>query len=210
MDWGWDNARALIGIAVIYGIAWGLSENKKLFPRRLVLGATAMQFGFALVLFGIPPIRNLLFKANVLVDALENATREGTGFVFGYVGDNVAASEIMSGEAPPLFFFQILPIVIVVAALSAMLWHWGILRWLTKGFAIVFSRLMGLGWATSLAVSSNVFMGMTEAPVLVRPYLKGMTRSELFVLNRGFCQCFHGHDRSPGPGAAISERYDAI
>ncbi|MCI4643427.1 MAG: nucleoside transporter, partial [Hyphomonadaceae bacterium] len=182
MEWGWDNARALIGIAVIYGIAWGLSENRRLFPWRLVLGATAMQFAFALVLFGVPPIRDLLFRANILVDALENATREGTGFVFGYVGDNAAASEIMAGEAPPLFFFQILPIVIVVAALSAMLWHWGILRWLTKGFAIVFSRLMGLGGATSLAVSANVFMGMTEAPVLVRPYLKGMTRSELFVL----------------------------
>ena len=182
MEWGWDNARALIGIAVIYGIAWGLSENRKLFSWRLVLGATAMQFVFALVLFGIPPIRNMLFRANIVVDALESATREGTGFVFGYVGDNVAASEIMSGEAPPLFFFQILPIVIVVAALSAMLWHWGILRWLTKGFAIIFSRLMGLGGATSLAVSANVFMGMTEAPVLVRPYLKGMTRSELFVL----------------------------
>ncbi|MEL6286423.1 MAG: nucleoside transporter C-terminal domain-containing protein, partial [Pseudomonadota bacterium] len=105
-----------------------------------------------------------------------------TGFVFGYIGNNEAASEIMAGDAPPLFFFQILPIVIVVAALSAMLWHWRVLRLITKGFALIFRRAMGLGGATSLAVSANVFMGMTEAPVLVKPYLKGMTRSELFIL----------------------------
>ncbi|MEO0982455.1 MAG: nucleoside transporter C-terminal domain-containing protein [Pseudomonadota bacterium] len=186
MTWGPDNARALVGIAVIFAIAWALSDNKRAFPWKLVLGAVAMQFAFALLLFGLPPVRNALFSANVVVDALQEATRAGTSFVFGYVGDNTQFREnvtVVPGDAPPpLFFFQILPIVIVVAALSAMLWHWRILRWITKGFAAVFSRAMGLGGATSLAVSANVFMGMTEAPVLVRPYLRGMTRSELFIL----------------------------
>jgi len=182
MDWGWDNFRALIGICIIFGLAWGLSENRRAFPWRLVVGAVVLQFVFALLLFAIPPVRQTLFKANILVDALENATRAGTGFVFGYIGDNTVASTVMSGEPQPLFFFQILPIVIVVAALSAMLWHWHILRWITKAFALVFRRTMGLGGATSLAVSANVFMGMTEAPVLVKPYLKTMTRSELFIL----------------------------
>ena len=182
MEWGFDNARALAGIAVIFALAWAMSEDRRAFPWKIVLGAVALQFAFALVLFGAPPVRNLLFQANVIVDALEAATRAGTGFVFGYVGDNAAASDLMTGDAPPLFFFQILPIVIVVAALSAMLWHWRILRWVTKGFAVVFRRFMGLGGATSLAVSANVFMGMTEAPVLVKPYIKGMTRSELFIM----------------------------
>mgnify|MGYP002262597099 CR=1 FL=1 len=81
-----------------------------------------------------------------------------------------------------MIFFQILPIVIVVAALSAILWHWRILQWVTNGFAYIFQRAMGLGGATSLAVSANVFMGMTEAPVLIRPYIKGMTRSELLIM----------------------------
>ncbi len=182
VSWGWDNARALIGIALIYLLALAMSENRRAFPWKLVLGASVLQFAFALLLFGVEPVRETLFRANVIVDALEEATRQGTGFVFGYVGDNQAASEIMAGQAPPLFFFQILPIVIVVAALSAMLWHWGILRLVTRAFALLFARTMGLGGATSLAVSANVFMGMTEAPVLVKPYLKGMTRSELFVL----------------------------
>lgn len=182
MEWGWDNARALLGIALIFAIGWGLSEKRSQFPVKLVLGAIVMQFAFALLLFGIPFVRNLLFKANFIVEALQEATRNGTSFVFGYVGDNQAASEIMTGDAPPLFFFQILPVVIVVAALSAILWHWHILRWVTKGFAFIFRKLMGLGGATSLAVSANVFMGMTEAPVLVKPYIKGMTRSEVFIL----------------------------
>lgn len=181
-EWGWDNARALIGIVLIYGLCWLLSEKRKLFPWKIVLGATAMQFAFALILFGIPFIKEILLKANALVDGLQNATRAGTGFVFGYVGDNVAAGELIGSSAPPLFFFQILPIIIVVAALSAILWHWHILRWITNGFAFVFRRGMGLGGATSLAVSANVFMGMTEAPVLIRPYIKGMTRSELLIM----------------------------
>ena len=181
-EWGWDNARALIGIVLIYGVCWVLSEKRKLFPFKLVVGATIMQFVFALILFGIPFVRAILFKANDVVDGLQNATRAGTSFVFGYVGDNVAAQQLMDGSPPPLFFFQILPIVIVVAALSAILWHWRILQWITNGFAYIFQRAMGLGGATSLAVSANVFMGMTEAPVMIRPYIKGMTRSELLIM----------------------------
>ncbi|PHR77406.1 Na+ dependent nucleoside transporter N-terminal domain-containing protein, partial [Henriciella sp.] len=88
MEWGWDNARALIGIALIFAIGWALSENRSRFPLRLVLGAVAMQFAFALLLFGVPFIRNILFQANFIVDALQEATRNGTSFVFGYVGDN--------------------------------------------------------------------------------------------------------------------------
>ncbi|MEL7128326.1 MAG: nucleoside transporter C-terminal domain-containing protein [Pseudomonadota bacterium] len=186
MEWGWDNARALIGILVIFAIAFAISENKRQFPWKIVIGAVFMQFAFALILFGVPPIRDALFQANIVVDALQEATRAGTNFVFGYVGDNSLYPQnitVLDGpQTPPVFFFQILPIVIVVAALSAMLWHWHILRWITKGFAVVFQRAMGLGGATSLAVSANVFMGMTEAPVLIRPYLKQMTRSELFIL----------------------------
>ena len=181
-EWGWDNARALIGMAVIYAICWVVSERRGLFPWRIVIGATVMQFVFALILFWITPVRSVLLKANVLVDGLQNATRAGTGFVFGYVGDNAAAGDLMGNAPPPLFFFQILPIIIVVAALSAILWHWRILRWITNGFAYIFQRTMGLGGATSLAVSANVFMGMTEAPVLIRPYVKGMTRSELLIM----------------------------
>ncbi len=188
MEWGFDNARAFAGIAAIFAIAWAMSENRREFPWRIVIGAVFLQFVFALVIFGLPKVFGFesLFgsgaEPNPVIKTLEDATRSGTGFVFGYVGDNAAAGELMSASPPPQFFFQILPIVIVVAALSAMLWHWRILRWVTRAFAFIFRKTMGLGGATSLAVSANVFMGMTEAPVLVKPYVKGMTRSELFIL----------------------------
>lgn len=182
MEWGWDNARAFLGIAMIFGIAWGLSENKKAFPWKLVLGAVAIQFGFALILFGVPIIREALFAANIVVDSLISATAYGTAFVFGPTFGTQAGWEELSGQPGPIFAVHLLPLIIVVAALSAILWHWHILRWVTKGFAFVFRKFMGLGGATSLAVSANVFMGMTEAPVLVKPYLKGMSRSEIFIL----------------------------
>jgi len=182
MEWGWDNARAFLGIAMIFGIAWGLSENRKAFPWKLVLGAVVIQFGFALILFGVPIIREALFAANIVVDSLIDATAYGTAFVFGPVFGTQAGWEELSGQPGPIFAIHLLPLIIVVAALSAILWHWHVLRWVTKGFAFVFRKFMGLGGATSLAVSANVFMGMTEAPVLVKPYLKGMSRSEIFIL----------------------------
>ncbi|MEM1389500.1 MAG: nucleoside transporter C-terminal domain-containing protein [Pseudomonadota bacterium] len=182
MEWGWDNARAFLGIAMIFAIAWGLSENKKAFPWKLVLGAVLIQFGFALILFGIPVIREALFAANIVVDGLIDATAYGTAFVFGPTFGTQSGWEELTGQPGPIFAVHLLPLIIVVAALSAILWHWHILRWITKGFASIFRRFMGLGGATSLAVSANVFMGMTEAPVLIKPYIKGMTRSEIFIL----------------------------
>ncbi len=182
MEWGWDNARALLGIIVIFGIAFGLSENKKAFPWKIVFGAVAIQFVFALILFGVPIIRTGLFAVNTLVDGLIAATAAGTGFVFGPVLGQQAGWEGVTGQPGPIFALHLLPLIIVVAALSAILWHWHVLRWVTKGFASIFRRLLGLGGATSLAVSANVFMGMTEAPILIKPYLKQMSRSEIFIL----------------------------
>ena len=188
MEWGWDNARAFLGIALIFAIAWGLSENKRQFPWKVVLGAVAVQFVFALVLFGIEPIRDGLFQANKVVDTLIASTQHGTEFVFGKLAGNsgnwyaLESQQLGSEQAGVMFAVQLLPLIIVVAALSAILWHWRILRWVTNGFAIIFRRFLGLSGATSLAVSANVFMGMTEAPILVKPYIKKMTRAEIFIL----------------------------
>lgn len=189
--WDWDNARALIGIVAIYALCWLLSSHKRKLPWRIILGATFLQFAFAFLFFGIPKLIGAAAPGsatggdNPVIKALVEATRYGTNFVFGYVGDNAFANDMFkpgSGFVPPSFFFQILPLIIVVAALSAILWHWGILKWLTNAFAMIFRRTMGISGPTSLAVSANVFMGMTEAPLLIRPYLKTMTRSELLIM----------------------------
>ena len=193
MEWGWDNARAFLGIALIFAIAWGLSEKKRAFPWKVVLGAVGVQFVFAFFLFVLPVIvarltgqefvPGAIFQPiNNAVDSLIEATAYGTAFVFGPTFGTQAGWEGLTGNPGPIFAVHLLPLIIVVAALSAILWHWRILRWVTNGFAAVFRRFMGLSGATSLAVSANVFMGMTEAPVLVKPYVKTMTRSEIFIL----------------------------
>jgi concentrative nucleoside transporter, CNT family len=191
IEWGWNNGRALIGIVLIYFVAWLLSEHKSKFPWKVVLGATVLQFAIAGLLFGIPIIRDGLFYINNAVDGLQAASRAGTSFVFGYVGDNTLYAQnptVIPGQIPPpLFFFQILPMIIVVASLSAILWHWGILKWITNAFAVLFQRTMGLSGHTALGVSANIFMGMTEAPVLIKPYIKSMTRTEIFItMTAGF------------------------
>lgn len=182
MEYGWDNARAILGLFVITGIAWLLSENKKRFPWKIVLGATAMMYAFTLLLFGVPIIRAGLDSVNNGINVLIAATREGTAFVFGPVIGDQAKWEQLVGTPGPIFIFQLLPLIIVIGSLSAILWHWGILKVITNAFAFVFQRTMGMGGPTSLSVAANIFMGQTEAPLLIKPYLKVMTRSELLIV----------------------------
>ena len=180
--WGWDNARAVVGVFAIAGIAWLLSENKRKFPWKIVLGAIVMQYVFTLLLFGVPVIRAGLAGVNDGIDVLIRATREGTKFVFGpFIGDQNAWEKLV-GAPGPIFIFQLLPLIIVIGSLSAILWHWGILKIITRGFAFIFQRTMGMGGPTSLSVAANIFMGQTEAPLLIKPYLKVMTRSELLIV----------------------------
>lgn len=182
MEYGWDNARAILGLFVITGIAWLLSENKKKFPWKIVVGATVMMYAFTLLLFGVPIIRAGLDGVNNGINVLIAATREGTAFVFGPVIGDQAKWEQLVGAPGPIFIFQLLPLIIVIGSLSAILWHWGILKIITNAFAFVFQRTMGMGGPTSLSVAANIFMGQTEAPLLIKPYLKVMTRSELLIV----------------------------
>jgi CNT family concentrative nucleoside transporter len=147
-----------------------------------VLGAIVMMYVFTLILFGIPVIRSGLNAVNEGINVLIAATREGTKFVFGPIIGDQAAWERLVGTPGPIFIFQLLPLIIVIGSLSAILWHWGILKVITRGFALLFQRTMGMGGPTSLSVAANIFMGQTEAPLLIKPYLKIMTRSELLIV----------------------------
>ncbi len=182
MEWGVDNARALGGLVLIVGVAWAMGGAKR--PRwRLIGGAIGLQFATILALFAAPPMREALFGVTVVVEGLQAATAAGTAFVFGAVGG--APTGTHSGDAPTgvvSLAFQILPLVMVISGLSAVLWRWRMLPVLTAGFAAVFRRTLGLSGAASLAVAANIFMGMVEAPILVRPHLARLSRSEVFVV----------------------------
>lgn len=184
MDWGLDNARAVLGALLIVGLCWLLSENRKVFPWRLALGAMAVQALLVILLFVVPASQGFLNGVNAGVDGLAKATAEGTKFVFGYLGGGAPPYLPADASAPPpfVFAFQVLPLILVISALSALLWHWKILQWVTRGFGFLFEKSMGLGGASALATASNIFMGMVESPIVIKGYLDKLTRSELFMM----------------------------
>ncbi|WP_240007960.1 NupC/NupG family nucleoside CNT transporter [Pseudaquidulcibacter saccharophilus] len=184
MAWGLDNARAIFGAVLIILILWLLSENRKKFPWRLAIGAMAVQAVLVFLLFGLPASQAVLNTVNSAVDGLAAATAEGTKFVFGYLGGGDMPFVKVDANAPPpfLFAFNVLPLILVISALSALLWHWKILQWITRGFGFLFEKSMGLGGASALATAANIFMGMVESPIVIKGYLDKLSRSELFMM----------------------------
>ena len=176
------NLQSLLGLLVIVGACWALSENRRVFPWKLTLGAIAVQAALVLALFAIPGSQNVLAAVTGAVDGLNTATQRGTQFVFGYLAGGDQPYAVSNPPALFTFAFQVLPLILVISALSALLWHWKILKWITHGFGILFQRTMGLGGASALAVAANIFLGMIESPIVIRAYLDKLTRSELFLM----------------------------
>jgi len=174
--------QSLLGILVLLGFAWAISENRSVFPLRTVLAGLALQIALALLLLKLPVTRSALLSLNVIVNALTGATRAGTSFVFGFVGGASPPFAITNASALSNFAFQILPLVIVISALAALLWYWRILPVIVNAFAWVLLKIMGVGGAIGLGAAATIVLGMIEAPLLIRPYLARLTRSELFML----------------------------
>jgi CNT family concentrative nucleoside transporter len=174
--------QSALGICVIVALAWLLSEDRRAFPWRTVIVGLALQASLAILLLKVPVARHALLALNGAVDALTSATKAGTSFVFGVVGGGLPPFTVTNPVGMVSFAFQILPLVIVISALSALLWHWRILPVIVKGFAFALRKLLGIGGAVGLGSAATIFMGMVEAPLLIRPYLPRLTRSELFML----------------------------
>jgi concentrative nucleoside transporter, CNT family len=174
--------QSALGIVTIIFAAWLMSEDRGAFPVRAVIVGLALQIGLALLLLKVPLARNILFSLNGVVDALTAATKAGTSFVFGFVGGGNAPFAVTSPTAMTSFAFQILPLVIVISALAALLWYWRVLPLIVGGFAWCLQKTMGIGGAVGLGSAATIFLGMIEAPLLIRPYLAKMSRAELFML----------------------------
>ncbi len=173
-------AQSLLGLIAFPLLAWALSENRRLARVRIVAGGLALQLALAVLLLRVPVFSSVFALLNRVVMALEEATRAGTTTVFGFLGGGpVPYQETIAGSTFTLAF-RGLPIVLVMSALSALLFHWRILPLVVRGFSRVLERTFGIGGAEGVGVSANIFVGMVEAPLLVRPYLAAMTRSELF------------------------------
>lgn len=175
--------RSLIGVFVFLAIAWALGPRKTP-PLVLILGGVAVQFAIAIALFSFSPTRAFLSSLTTVVEVLQAATTQGTSFVFGYLGGGENPYVIREGAEGLTFTFafQALPMVIVLSAISAVLWRWRILEFAVRGFASLFRRILNLSGAASLGAAANIFLGMTESPVLIRPRLPAISRSDLFLI----------------------------
>ncbi|MEN6373419.1 MAG: nucleoside transporter C-terminal domain-containing protein [Smithella sp.] len=174
-------AQPIFGIFVLILFAWLISENRKSvkpFEVALGLGVTVL---LAIIMLRVPFFRYIFHLLNKGVGLLEASTRAGTTFVFGYLGGgNLPFNETIPGSSF-IFGLQSLPIVLVISALSSLLFYWRILPVIVRAFSWFFQKTLRVGGAVALSAAANIFLGMVEAPLFIRPYLKEMTRSELFV-----------------------------
>jgi len=171
-----------IGIPVFLGIAWLFSENSRRVPWRLVAGGVILQVLLCLLLLKLPPARGFFLLLNRMVLAVEASSQAGTSFVFGYLGGGTLPFEETVPGSSFILAFRALPLILLMSALSALLFYWRVLPWVVRGFSWFFRKTLGLGGAEGLGVTVNIFVGMVEAPLFIRPFLKDMTRSEIFAL----------------------------
>lgn len=174
--------QALLGIIVFIVLAMPFSSSIRRINWKLVAIAIGLQFAICILLLEVPAIRDGISYLNRAVGALSEATKAGTSFVYGFLGGANAPFAVTNPGAMVTFAFQVLPLVIVMSALSALLWYWRILPIIIRGIAIIFERALGTRGPAGLVATANIFLGQVEAPLLVRPYLARMTRYELLLV----------------------------
>lgn len=177
-----DFIRPLLGLIGMMAFCWVLSEDRRRFPWLLCLGGLALQVAAVIVFFASPATGAILGGAQAAVEGLAGATQAGSRFVFGYLAGGAQPFPVENAPGVFVFAFQVLPVILVVSSLSALLWHIGLLNLLIRAFGLVFQRTLGLGGASAIAVAANIFLGMVEAPLIIRGYLERFSRSELFLL----------------------------
>ena len=174
--------QGLIGYAVLLVVAFACSEDRRRIPWRTVAGGIVLQWALAVLLLRVPATQRLVLLLNDGADALQRATDTGTSFLFGYLGGGALPFTETRPGASFILAFKLLPLVLVISALGALLFHWGVLQRIVALFAGLLRRVLGIDGALALAAAVHVFVGMIEAPLLIRPYLARMQRGELFAV----------------------------
>ena len=174
--------QGILGLAAFVFLAWLMSENRRKVSARMILTGLGLQLVVGVILLKLSFFRAIFLHLNKAVTALEQSTAAGSSVVFGYLAGGDPPFDVTSPAAMYLFAFRSLPLVLFMSALSALLFYWKILPAIVRSFSWALQRSMRIGGAEGLGVAANVFVGMVEAPLLIRPYLKDMTRSELFTV----------------------------
>jgi CNT family concentrative nucleoside transporter len=177
--------QSAFGVLALLALAWAFGENRRAVSLRQAAVGLLVTFLTAVVLIKLPVVAHAFGAINDAVGAIASASRAGTSFVFGYLGGGALPFDLKTTGADFILAFQALPIVLVMSVLTTLLFYWRILPPIVRGMAWLLERTLGVGGAVGLSTAANIFLGMVEAPLFVRPYLKQMTRSELFLVMTG-------------------------
>ncbi len=177
--------QSAFGILALLAIAWACGENRRaVSPRQAAIGL-AITLVIAVVLLKLPVVARAFGAINDAVGTISAASRAGSSFVFGYIGGGTPPFDIKVPGADFILAFQALPIVLVMSVLTTLLFYWRILPPVVRGMAWLLERTLGVGGAVGLSTAANIFLGMVEAPLFIRPYLNQLTRAELFLVMTG-------------------------
>jgi concentrative nucleoside transporter, CNT family len=180
-----QHLQSAVGIFALLGIAWTISEDRRAVAWKQAFIGLVVTFATATILLKVPGAPRVFAAINDAVNAISAATRAGTAFVFGYLGGAALPYDLKVPGAEFVLALQALPIVLVMSVLTTLLFHWRILPPIVRGLSWLLERTLNVGGAVGLSTAANVFLGMVEAPLFIRPYLASLTRSELFMVMTG-------------------------
>ena len=174
--------QSLLGIFLIIAVCYAFSADRSAITWRPVVAGILVQLVLVLLLLKVTFIAEALLSLNIIVETLEAATQQGVVFLFGYLGGAEAPYIAKDGAEAYLLAFRVLPQILMFAVIVAILWYYKVLQWLVRGLGLVMQRSMGISGALGTGAAASLFLGMVEAPMVVRAYLKEMSESEFFVL----------------------------
>ena len=177
--------QSAFGALIILALAWAAGENRRYVSLRTAFGGMVITFLFAALLIKLPFLSQTIALTNAGVEAIAQATKAGTAFAFGFLGGGATPYEVTHPAAQFIFVFQALPVVLVISALTSVLFRWNLLQPIIHGLSALLRRSLGVSGAVGLSTAANVFLGMVEAPLFIRPYLARLTRCELFMVMTG-------------------------
>ena len=177
--------QSAFGIFALLALAWLFGENRRAVSLRQAAIGPFVTLVTAIVLIKVPLVSRAFGAINDAVGAIASASRAGTSFVFGYLGGGALPYDLKAPGADFILAFQALPIVLVMSVLTTLLFYWRVLPPVVRGMAWLLERTLGIGGAVGLSTAANIFLGMVEAPLFIRPYLAKLTRSELFLVMTG-------------------------
>jgi concentrative nucleoside transporter, CNT family len=182
---GMQHLQSALGVFALLAFAYLISENRRAVDWKNVGIASAVTLATAVLLLEVPQVKSVFAVVGRAADAIGAATRAGTSLVFGYVGGGALPFDLKTPGADFILAFQALPIVLVMSVLTTLLFHWRILPPIVRGFSWLLERTMGIGGAVGLSTAANIFLGMVESPLFIKPYLAQLTRGELFMVMTG-------------------------